>query len=149
MLDITKIHLLAVLIYTAASISKKMIKRNLLLSWIRCNETCISYANTVRHPESSAYRPPKMCKPSANTENSRSTLEKPLVPRVTVRFLGNRSKSTFRRDLNFKETDYLSILASVLVFPCRRSNLSSWWFLNETKIKKNNNDDGMPSPSYS
>ena len=56
MLDITKIHLLAVLIYTAASTSKKMIKRNLLLSCIRCNETCISYANTIRHPESSAYR---------------------------------------------------------------------------------------------
>ena len=25
---------------------------------------------------------PKMCRPSANTENSRRTLEKPLVPRV-------------------------------------------------------------------
>ena len=54
--------------------------------------------------------PPKMCQPSANTENSRSTLEKPLVPRVTVRFLGNRYKGTFRRDLNFKEITYLSSL---------------------------------------
>ena len=26
---------------------------------------------------------PKMCRPSANTENSRRTREKPLVPRVT------------------------------------------------------------------
>ena len=91
---------------------------------------------------------PKMCQPSANTENSRSTLEKPLVPRVTVRFLGNRSKSTFRRDLNFKEITYLSSLfmafsSCVLVFPCRRFNLSSWWFLNERKIKKNNNNDGI------
>ena len=71
-----------------------------------------------------------MCQPSANTENSRSTLEKPLVPRVTVRFPGNRSKSTFRRDLNFKEIPYLSslfmaFLSCVLVFPCRRFNLSS------------------------
>ena len=71
-----------------------------------------------------------MCQTSANTENLRSTLEKPLVPRVTVRFPGNRSKSTFRRDLNFKEITYLSslfmaFLSCVLVFPCRRFNLSS------------------------
>ena len=48
----------------------------------------------------------------------------------TLRFLGNRSENTFRRDLNFEEITYLSslfmaFLASVLVFPCRRSNLSS------------------------
>ena len=46
----------------------------------------------------------------------------------TLRFLGNRSENTFRRDLNFEEITYLSslfmaFLASVLVFPCRRSNL--------------------------
>ena len=46
----------------------------------------------------------------------------------TLRFLGNRSENSFRRDLNFEEITYLSslfmaFLASVLVFPCRRSNL--------------------------
>ena len=49
----------------------------------------------------------------------------------TLRFLGNRSENTFRRDLNFEEITYLSslfmaFLASVLVFPCRRSNLIKW-----------------------
>ena len=50
----------------------------------------------------------------------------------SLRFLGDRSKTSVRRDrdLNFKEITYLSsllmaFLASVLVFPCRRSNLSS------------------------
>ena len=48
----------------------------------------------------------------------------------TLRFLGNRSKNTFRRDLNFEEITYLSSLfmafsSSVLVFPCCRSKLSS------------------------
>ena len=48
----------------------------------------------------------------------------------TLRFLGNRCENTFRRYLNFEEITYLSslfmaFLASVLVFPCRRSNLSS------------------------
>ena len=48
----------------------------------------------------------------------------------TLRFLGNRSKNTFRRDLNFEEITYpsslfMAFLASVLVFPCCRSNLSS------------------------
>ena len=48
----------------------------------------------------------------------------------TLSFLGNRSENTFRRDLNFEEISYVSslfmaFLASVLVFPCRRSNLSS------------------------
>ena len=47
----------------------------------------------------------------------------------TLRFLGNRSKNTFRRDLNFEEITYpsslfMAFLASVLVFPCCRSNLS-------------------------
>ena len=46
----------------------------------------------------------------------------------TLRFLGNRSENTFRGDLNLEEISYLSslfmaFLASVLVFPCRRSNL--------------------------
>ena len=45
----------------------------------------------------------------------------------TFRFLENRFENTFRRDLNFEEITYLSslfmaFLASVLVFPCRRSN---------------------------
>ena len=48
----------------------------------------------------------------------------------TLRFLGNRCKNTFRRDLNFEEISYpsslfMAFLASVLVFPCCRSNLSS------------------------
>ena len=48
----------------------------------------------------------------------------------TLRFVGNRSKNTFRRDLNFEEITYppslfMAFLASVLVFPCCRSNLSS------------------------
>ena len=30
-------------------------------------------------------REPKMCRPSANTENSRCTPEKPLVPKVVIR----------------------------------------------------------------
>ena len=39
----------------------------------------------------------------------------------TLRFLGNRSKNTFRRDLNFEEITYpsslfMAFLASVLVF---------------------------------
>ena len=43
----------------------------------------------------------------------------------------NRSKNTFRCDLNFEEITYLSSLfmafsSSVLVFPCCRSKLSSW-----------------------
>ena len=46
----------------------------------------------------------------------------------TLRFLGNRSKNTFRRDLNFEEITnpsplFMAFLASVLVFPCCRSNL--------------------------
>ena len=46
----------------------------------------------------------------------------------TLRFLGNRSKNTFRRDLNFEEITYpsplfMAFFASVLVFPCCRSNL--------------------------
>ena len=48
----------------------------------------------------------------------------------SLSFFWNRSKNTFRRDLNFEEITYpsslfMAFLASVLVFPCCRSNLSS------------------------